>query len=158
MVKLLEEMECDDFDVVEKERVLDFFIREDGYVRFQEILLKEQSLISKAMESANASLMQSVLTRNQSVDEQTTLAKAVNMTLDLKATMVTADNLTEQPTKVDDKESQTMQEIQQRLIASSNDSQSTSLILNGAKNQSDAPDYRLRNLSISEHRPRTPIM
>ena len=34
LVRLLEEMDIDDFDSVEKDKVLDFFIKEDGYMRF----------------------------------------------------------------------------------------------------------------------------
>ena len=52
-------MDIDDIEVIEKERVLDYFIREDGNTRFQRILLNEQSLISKTVESAHVSMLRS---------------------------------------------------------------------------------------------------
>ena len=56
LIALLEDMEVDEFEFVEKGRVLDYFIREDGYMRFQKILIQEQSLIAKTYESANVSM------------------------------------------------------------------------------------------------------
>ena len=57
IVQLLEDMEVEDFEVIEKERVLDYFIREGGYMRFTKVMLQEQSLISKTVESCNASFL-----------------------------------------------------------------------------------------------------
>ena len=34
LMKLLDEIEVEDFEILEKERVLDFFMREDGYMKF----------------------------------------------------------------------------------------------------------------------------
>ena len=57
IVQLLDDMEVEDYEVVEKERVLDYFIREGGYMRFTKVMLQEQSLISKTVESCNASFL-----------------------------------------------------------------------------------------------------
>ena len=54
-------MGCYGLEYIDKDRVLNFFMQENGYLKFQQIENSDdQSLISKAVESEQANLERSI--------------------------------------------------------------------------------------------------